>query len=187
MSELLAFKVAFISRCAEEGLTLNQVNDRVKTAVASAEARYGNVKTAGIPKIPKIPNLNWGGVLRTLGILGGVGAGGAVWQTGTKIVDKASPFMEGAAATLPLSDDPKALLEGGLLGHNRDYIWPSLVGTAAVLAGGGLFAGKALAGAQENPDPSEEIKHKELLNEYGRLTDKTRKATRQRRLLENRG
>lgn len=187
MSDLLAFKVAFISRCAEEGLTLNQINDRVKTAVANAEANYGEVKTAGLPKISNLPFMNWGGVLRTLGIVGGIGAGGAAWNTGTKLVDKASPFLEGAAATLPLSDSPTALVEGGLLGHFKDKALPFLAGTGAVLAGGGLFAGKALAGAQENPDPAEEIKHKELLNEYGRLTDKTRKATRQRRLLENRG
>ena len=49
MSAVTSFKVAFLSRCAEEGLILEQIHERVKTAVARAEAKYGETeKEAGM-------------------------------------------------------------------------------------------------------------------------------------------
>lgn len=170
MSDLLAFKVAFISRCAEEGLTLSQINDRVKTAVANAEANYGVEKKAWI----------WP-VLATLAAGLGIGAG-------TEGIKNTVPYLTGAAGGLALDPSVEGATTGALIGRAMHDNWgTALAGTGAVLAGGGLLAGRAMAQSKENPDAAEEIKHKELLNEYSRLTDRTRKATRQRRLLQNRG
>jgi hypothetical protein len=46
MDSVTTFKVAFFQRCAEEGLTLDQINERVKTALAKAESQFGAEKSA---------------------------------------------------------------------------------------------------------------------------------------------
>ena len=166
MSELLAFKVAFINRCAEEGLTLNQINDRVKTAVANAEARYGTEKKAA-----------WFWPL-----MAGMGLANLKDAIGAVV-----PPSLGALAGFAVDPSLAGAGTGAALGGMRNYVAPLAIGGAAALAGGGLLIGKSLASTQENPDATAEIKHKELINEYARLADRTTKATRRRRLLENRG
>jgi hypothetical protein len=167
MNELMSFKIAFLSRCAEEGLTLEQINDRVKTAVAKAESEYGSEKKAFL-----------GATLRGLGGMAALGGTAA-------LVNKMWPAATGAATGFALDPTIQSATEGGIAGALKDYWLPALAGGGAVLAGGGILAGKALAQSQENPMAAEEIKHRELINEYKRLTDRTRKATRRRRLLQN--
>ena len=174
MNELMSFKIAFLSRCAEEGLTLEQINDRVKTAVAKAESEYGSEKKAFI-----------GAAARGLGRIAGLGLAGLGLSSGGKIVEKVWPAAAGAATGFALDPTAQSITEGGIAGALKNYWLPALAGGGAILAGGGLLAGKALAQSQENPMAAEEIKHKELINEYKRLTDRTRKATRRRRLLQN--
>ena len=74
MDSLTAFKVAFITRCAEEGLDLDQIHERVKTALAKAKADYIDKQAAEGPKVPHMPGLGalggWlfgdGGIASTL-------------------------------------------------------------------------------------------------------------------------
>jgi hypothetical protein len=82
MDSLTAFKVAFITRCAEEGLDIDQIHERVKTALAKAQVDYLDKQAGGsdAPKIPHMPGLGatagWlmgdGGLFSTLT---GAGAG----------------------------------------------------------------------------------------------------------------
>lgn len=174
MNELMSFKIAFLSRCAEEGLTLEQINDRVKTAVAKAESEYGSEKKAFL-----------GAAARGLGRIAGLGLAGLGIGAGPELIKKTWAPATGAATAFALDPTAQSVVEGGIAGALKNYWLPALAGGGAILAGGGLLAGKALAQAQENPMAAEEIKHKELVNEYKRLTDRTLKATRRRRLLQN--
>lgn len=146
MDSLTTFKVAFLQRCAEEGLSLDQINERVKTALAKAEEKFGTEKSAG----------------KATDILAGAGLG---W-----LVGEGNPIGAGVGA-----------LAGGL----KDYVVPAAIGGSALLAGGGLLAGKSLAESQEDPLAAEEVKAQELAREYKRLADKTRANTRRRRMREN--
>lgn len=76
MDSLTAFKAAFLNRCAEEGLTLDQIHERVKIAVAKAEETYGE-KKADLKDY--LPTLGAGGSLGWLFGKGDLGAtvGGA--------------------------------------------------------------------------------------------------------------
>jgi hypothetical protein len=174
MNELMSFKIAFLSRCAEEGLTLEQINDRVKTAVARAEAEYGSEKQAFM-----------GTALRGLAALGAAGAAGLGIGTAGEAIKKLWAPATGAATAFVMDPSVKSIAEGAVTGGLKDYLVPALALGGGALAGGGLLVGKSLAETQENPMAAEEIKHKELVNEYKRLTDRTRKATRRRRLLQN--
>lgn len=149
MDSLTAFKAAFLNRCAEEGLTLDQVHERVKTALAQAEEKYGEKQAE---EKSWFPSLGGGTALGWLLGKGDLGAAGA----------------------------------GTVAGALMPYAIPAVgLGTAA-LAGGGLMLGKHLAEAGEDPMAAEEIKARELIGEYKRLSDKARLAARQRRLRENR-
>lgn len=182
MSAVTSFKVAFLSRCAEEGLTLEQIHERVKTAVAKAEAKYGQVKEAfiGTAAIKGLKGLG-----KILGLSAAAGTG---WAAGQKV----SPHLGGALTGWTLSGgDPKATALGAILGEpsaaEKGLSWP-LVGLGlAGLAGGGLAVGKFMANSQEDPMAEQEIKSQELANEYKRLADRTRMAAKRRKLLEGKG
>jgi hypothetical protein len=146
MDSVTTFKVAFFQRCAEEGLTLDQINGRVKTALAKAEGQFGAEKAADLKSIAAGGGLGW--------LLGEGHPGGAAL--------------------------------GAMAGGLKDYIIPAAVGGSALLAGGGLLAGKAMADTEEDPLAAEEIKAQELAREYKRLADKTRSSARRRIMRENR-
>jgi hypothetical protein len=178
MSAVTSFKVAFLSRCAEEGLTLEQIHERVKTAVARAEAKYGQTgKTASVARVGKL------GLLATLmaGAYGGVSKG----------VEKFWPHLASGFGTWAATGgDLPSTAAGALLGpsvQDKGLSWPALGGGLALLAGGGLAAGKFLANAQSDPLAEDEIKSQELVNEYKRLADRTRAASKRRQLLEGKG
>jgi hypothetical protein len=193
MSELTAFKVAFLTRCAEEGLTLDQINDRVKTAVAKAEAKYG-VKEAGaygsaIPWLVKKLVGATGPIGRFVGIPTGLGIGVGAATLAPKIYDDWGPAATAAGASWLANDGDLTSTAAGGMGAKAiqsygKYLIPT---AAALLAGGGLAVGKHLAQAQEDPLAAEEIKHQELMNEYDRLAKKVNTASKRRKLLENRG
>lgn len=170
MSAVTSFKVAFLSRCAEEGLTLEQIHERVKTAVAKAEAKYGQVKEAGVGK----------GIAAGLGL--GLPSAAAIWKAWPNIGTGFTSWLAGA--------DPATAAAAGVMAPKegeKGWTWP-LVGLGlAGLAGTGLAAGKYLATSQEDPLAEEEIKNRELINEYKRLADRTRMAAKRRKLLEGKG
>jgi hypothetical protein len=183
MSELTAFKVAFLTRCAEEGLTLDQISERVKTAVAKAEAKYG-VKEAGIGSAIHGLAKYFG---RNMPL--GLGLGGLALGVAPKVYDDWGPAAAATGTSWLASDgDITSTIAGGAgtkaIQNYGKYLIPT---AAALLAGGGLAAGKHLAQAQEDPLAAEEIKHQELINEYDRLSKKVNTASKRRKLLENRG
>ena len=61
MDSVTTFKVAFFQRCAEEGLTLGQINERVKTALAKAERQFVSEKAAdfSLPSVAAGSSLGW--------------------------------------------------------------------------------------------------------------------------------
>lgn len=184
MSAVTSFKVAFLSRCAEEGLTIEQIHERVKTAVAKAESKYGQVKEAGVG------SLAFKG-LKGLGKLLGLGAAAGTASTAWGLGQKAVPHIGGGVAGWAASGgDPTAAALGAIAGPSaseKGWSWPLLGLGLAGLAGGGLAAGKFMAGSQEDPMAEEEIKSQELANEYRRLADRTRMAAKRRKLLEGKG
>jgi hypothetical protein len=171
MSAVTSFKVAFLSRCAEEGLILEQIHERVKTAVARAEAKYGETeKEAGMGRNIALSSL----------LLGA--GGGAVQQAWPSLASAGTAWLGGAS--------PQQSAMAGLLGPNnsdKGVVWPIAGLGLAALAGGGLAAGRYMATAQEDPLAEEEIKNRELINEYKRLADRTRAASKRRKLLEGKG
>lgn len=170
MSAVTSFKVAFLSRCAEEGLTLEQIHERVKTAVAKAEAKYGQVKEAGAGK----------GIAVGLGL--GLPSAAALWKAWPNIGSGFTSWLAGA--------DPATAAAAGVLAPKegeKGWTWPIVGLGLAGLAGTGLAAGKYLATSQEDPLAEEEIKNRELINEYKRLSDRTRMAAKRRKLLEGKG
>jgi hypothetical protein len=79
MDPLTSFKLAFISRCLDEGLTLAQMNERVKTAIHKLEKQADN-ETLG-SRLAK--GLGTGITLNTLGASTPVqNAGAALAATG---------------------------------------------------------------------------------------------------------
>ena len=157
MDSLTVFKAAFLNRCAEEGLTIDQIQERVKTAIINAEQAYGEKKADLKDYLPDLGGFS----------LGNLGAGGTLgWLFG--------------------KGDLGATAGGTAAGSLLPYIIPAAgLGTAA-LAGGGLMLGKHLAESSEDPMAADEIKAQELIGEYKRLGDKARLAARQRKLRENR-
>lgn len=169
MDKLTAFKVAFLSRCAEEGLNLDQIHQRVKEAVARAEAEQE--KKAAI------------------GFFGGLGVGTGIADPG--IISKGLRGLGGAItgfANNPsntLKSDLLAAASGGTMGWHADKIMPLVLGGGALLAGGGLAAGKLLADSTDDPMAADEVKQQELVNEYKRLTDKAKRQAKFRQLKGN--
>lgn len=171
MDKLTAFKVAFLSRCAEEGLDLDQIHQRVKEAVARAEASHEKKAVAPI------------------GLLGGLGIGSALADPG--IFGRGLRGLGGAItgfANSPsntIGSDLAAGITGGTAGWYSDKILPLVLGGGALLAGGGLAAGKLMADSTDDPMAADEVKQQELVNEYKRLTDKTKRQTKFRQLKGN--
>ena len=81
MDNLQAFKLAFLNRCAEEGLNLEQIHQRVKTALARFEkSAEGGASEWGVPKnLTAGAGLGW---LAGQGDLASAGTGAAVGATG---------------------------------------------------------------------------------------------------------
>lgn len=183
MSEVAAFKVAFLTRCAEEGLTLDQIHQRVKTAVAKAEAKYGT-KEAGLGSAIH-------GLARLFGrnMPLGLGIGGLALGVGPKVYDDWGPTAAATGASWLASggDLPSTTATGVGTKIMQDYGKYLIPTGAGLLAAGGLTVGKHLAQAQEDPLAADEIKHQELMNEYDRLAKKVNTASKRRKLLENRG
>lgn len=176
MSAVTSFKVAFLSRCAEEGLTLEQIHERVKTAVAKAEAKYGQVKEASVGK--GLWSLTKGLGKYVAAPIAAMTAWKALPRTGTGFTS----WLAGA--------DPATAAAIGYMGPaegEKGWTWPIVGLGLAGLAGTGLAAGKYLATSQEDPLAEEEIKNRELINEYKRLADRTRMAAKRRKLLEGKG
>lgn len=171
MSAVTSFKVAFLSRCAEEGLTLEQIHERVKTAVARAEAKYGETeKEASMARNLALSSLLAG--------------------AGYKAVENAWPSLASAGTAWLGGATPQQSALAGVLGPSKSdkgIVWPIAGLGLAALAGGGLAAGRYMATAQEDPLAEEEIKNRELINEYKRLADRTRAASKRRQLLEGKG
>lgn len=168
MDKLTAFKVAFLSRCAEEGLNLDQIHQRVKEAVSRAEA--GHEKQA-------------------IGLLGGLGIGTGIADP--SFISKGLRALGGAVtgfannpSNTPMSDF-LAAGSGGAMGWHADKIMPLVLGGGALLAGGGLAAGKLLADSTDDPMAADEVKQQELVNEYKRLTDKAKRQAKFRQLKGN--
>jgi hypothetical protein len=174
MSAVTSFKVAFLSRCAEEGLTLEQIHERVKTAVARAEAKYGETEKEALSAKD----------------IAKVGLIGTVLSAGGKAVEKAWPSLTSAGTAWLGGATPQQSALAGVLGpsnSDKGIVWPIAGLGLAALAGGGLAAGRYMATAQEDPLAEEEIKNRELINEYKRLADRTRAASKRRQLLEGKG
>lgn len=165
MDKLTAFKVAFLSRCAEEGLNLDQIHQRVKEAVSRAEA--GHEKQA-------------------IGLLGGLGIGSAladpsIFSRGLRGIGGAiTGFANSPSNTI--GSDLTAAAAGGTAGWHADKFLPLVLGGGALLAGGGLAAGKLLADSTDDPMAADEVKQQELVNEYKRLTDKAKRQAKFRQL-----
>jgi len=78
MDPLTSFKLAFISRCLDEGLTLAQMNERVKTAIHKLEKQAGDSLGSRVVK-----GLGTGIALNTVGAPTPVqNAGAALAATG---------------------------------------------------------------------------------------------------------
>lgn len=78
MDPLTSFKLAFISRCLDEGLTLAQMNERVKTAIHKLEKQADDGLGSRVVK-----GLGTGIALNTVGAPGPVqNAGAALAATG---------------------------------------------------------------------------------------------------------
>ena len=168
MDKLTAFKVAFLSRCAEEGLDLDQIHQRVKEAVARAEAGQEKQALAGA-------------------FLGGLGVGSGLTAPWSKLVGGLTGALHGFAnsPSNTVGSDLASTAAGGTLGWNANKIWPLMLGGGALLAGGGLAAGKLLADSTDDPMAADEVKQQELVNEYKRLTDKAKRQAKFRQLKGN--
>lgn len=186
MSEVTAFKVAFLTRCAEEGLTVDQIHERVKTALAKAEAKFGLEKQA-VPGVGTAIHQ----AAKTLGsrLALGTGLGALALGIAPKVYDSVAAPMAAAGQAYLQSDGsiPAAIYSGAGAGALENYGKVLIPGFAAGLAGLGLLAGKHMATTQEDPLAAEQIKHQELLNEYDRLAKRVSVASKRRKLLENRG
>jgi hypothetical protein len=187
MSEVAAFKLAFLTRCAEEGLTVDQIHERVKVALAKAEAKFGATKEAA-----PIPGLGSGianmmaRVLNRFGVPAGIGLGIGV---GPRVYDAlAAPAAAGTQAYLQSDGSiPAALAGAGTAGALENWGNKLIPAAAIGLGAGGLLLGKHMATTQEDPLAADEIKHQELMNEYDRLAKRVSTASKRRKLLENRG
>ncbi len=167
MDKLTAFKVAFLSRCAEEGLDIDQIHQRVKEAVARAEKTLAKKAIIG----PVLSGIGFGTGFANPDIIGKTLGGIAGGITG---------FVNS-----PKNDIKTDLLSAGTgatFGYNAKKIAPLLLGGGALLAGGGLAAGKLLAESTDDPMAADEVKQQELINEYKRLTDKAKRQARFRQL-----
>lgn len=169
MDKLTAFKVAFLSRCAEEGLDLDQIHQRVKEAVARAEA--GQEKQASL------------GLIGGLGIGAGMADPSVLWK-GLRGIGGAVAGFANSPSNTPMAD-LAAAGTGGAMAWNAHKLWPLLAGGGALLAGGGLAAGKLLADSTDDPMAADEVKQQELVNEYKRLTDKAKRQAKFRQLKGN--
>lgn len=174
MDKLTAFKVAFLSRCAEEGLDLDQIHERVKEALSRVAEK---LKPAETEKSAVVGPVGVG-----LGIGAGMSDPGMVSKTLKAIYGGLTGFANSPSNTL--KSDLASIGSGAALGWNSDKIWPLIVGGGALLGGAGIAAGKMLADSSDDPLAAEQAKQQELLNEYKRLTEK---AKRQKKLRELKG
>lgn len=171
MDKLTAFKVAFLSRCAEEGLDLDQIHERVKEALSRVAAKLKPAETE------KVANP----VLTGMGVATGMGLANKDWSNiFGGLVGGLTGFVNSPENT-PASDFAHAA-PGAFVGYNHKKILPLLIGGGALLAGGGLAAGKMLADSTDDPMAADQVKQQELLNEYKRLTDKTKRQMKFRQL-----
>lgn len=89
MTPRQAFKVAFLMRCADEGLTSEQIHQRVKTALSTME------------KKALLDNVPWGGAI-------------GAWL-GNKHVGGTAGTLGGAAVGDAVSKDPVGVARGAFL------------------------------------------------------------------------
>lgn len=171
MDKLTAFKVAFLSRCAEEGLDIDQIHQRVKEAVARVETTLEKKAIIGAALAPVMSGIGFGTGFANPDIIGkglsGLYGGISGFVNSPKNDFKTDALSAGAGATL---------------GWNANKIVPLLLGGGALLAGGGLAAGKMLADSTDDPMAVDEVKQQELISEYKRLTDKAKRQTKFRQL-----
>jgi hypothetical protein len=156
MDSLQAFKLAFFNRCAEEGLTVEQIHHRVKTALHRIEKSAG--ENSGAPEGM--------GVAKNLAL--GTGAG---WLWG-----EADPTATAVGAGLGAAQVPEMAW---------NIAKPSWLLALAGLTGAGVLGGKYLAESKYDPLASEEIKAQEVKNEYARLAERARRTAKKRELKGN--
>lgn len=158
MDNLQAFKLAFFNRCAEEGLTVEQIHHRVKTALSRMEKQSagGSEGTSNAP-------WNW---------LTNLSAGTALGN----IAGKGDPAWTASGAGLGAMNVPQIA---------SNLITPGILLALAGGTGLGIFGGKYLAESKYDPLAAEEVKAQEIKNEYARLAERARRTAKKRELKGN--